>query len=90
MAASRRATGPDVPNRAPLVVGRRPFVGGDLDEAKAEMLDRTAEARGLRDDLRELFYVKPTATDEAGPAARSADSAIRHVSCGDGGLAWRP
>ncbi|MEM6743654.1 MAG: acetylornithine deacetylase/succinyl-diaminopimelate desuccinylase family protein [Pseudomonadota bacterium] len=70
---------PNVPDRCRLVFDRRLIQEEDLAEAKAELralLDRVAAERGFRYELRDLFAVAPTMTDEHGPVVRATSGAI--------------
>lgn len=74
---------PCVADSCRIVIDRRLLIEEDLEGAKAEMrelLDRLVESRaGFRYSLRDLFDVKPTMTDRAGPVARHTGAAVRRV-----------
>ncbi len=74
---------PCVPDRCRITIDRRFLIEENLAEVKAEvvaMLERVKAARpGFEYELRELFEVKPTMTDEAAPVVRSVAQAVEKV-----------
>ena len=74
---------PCVPDRCRITIDRRFVIEENLAEVKAEvvaMLERVKAARpGFEYELRELFEVKPTMTDEAAPVVRSVAQAVEKV-----------
>ncbi|MBV7409069.1 acetylornithine deacetylase/succinyl-diaminopimelate desuccinylase family protein [Maritimibacter sp. DP1N21-5] len=74
---------PCVADRCRIVIDRRFLIEESIDEVKAEvraMLERVkAERPGFDYDVRELFEVLPTMTEEDAPVVRSTAAAIEKV-----------
>ncbi|WP_298495161.1 acetylornithine deacetylase/succinyl-diaminopimelate desuccinylase family protein [uncultured Maritimibacter sp.] len=74
---------PCVADRCRIVIDRRFLIEESIDEVKAEvrgMLERVKAARpGFDYEVRELFEVLPTMTDEDAPVVRSTAAAIEKV-----------
>ncbi|MCC0062501.1 MAG: acetylornithine deacetylase/succinyl-diaminopimelate desuccinylase family protein [Defluviimonas sp.] len=74
---------PCVPDRCRIVIDRRFLIEEDLAEVKREvgaMLERVKAVRpGFAYEIRDLFEVQPTMTDEDAPIARSTAAAIERV-----------
>lgn len=74
---------PCVADRCRIVIDRRFLIEESIDEVKAEvrgMLERVkAERPGFDYEVRELFEVLPTMTDEDAPVVRSTAAAIEKV-----------
>ncbi|MGG7566963.1 acetylornithine deacetylase/succinyl-diaminopimelate desuccinylase family protein [Rhodovulum sp. DZ06] len=76
---------PNVPDVARLVFDRRFIAEESLEDVQEEMralIARVAEARGFKWELRDLFHVLPTLTDDAGPVVTATASAIRDLGAG--------
>lgn len=74
---------PNVPDRATLIFDRRFIAEEALEEVQEEMralIARVAARRGFEWELRDIFHVLPTLTDENGPVVRAAAAAIREVT----------
>ena len=74
---------PCVPDRCRITIDRRFLIEEDLAEVKAEvtaMLERVRAARpGFTYEIRDLFEVQPTMTEEGAPVVRSVGAAIERV-----------
>ncbi len=74
---------PVVPDRCRIVVDRRFLIEEDIDDVKSEvrgMLEKIKTERpSFEYDIRELFEVIPSMTDEDAPVVRSTASAIERV-----------
>lgn len=74
---------PCVADRCRIVIDRRFLIEEDIDEVKAEvraLLEKVkAERPGFDYEVRELFEVSPTMTDEDAPVVRSTAAAIEKV-----------
>ncbi|WP_068109425.1 acetylornithine deacetylase/succinyl-diaminopimelate desuccinylase family protein [Tropicimonas marinistellae] len=79
---------PCVPDRCRITIDRRFLIEENIGEVKAEvraMLERVKAARPSFDyEIRDLFEVQPTMTDETAPVVRTVSDAIEKV------LAKRP
>jgi len=74
---------PCVADSCRMVIDRRFLIEEDLGAVKAEMvalLDRLARDRpGFRYEIRDLFEVQPSMTDETAPVVRTTEAAIARV-----------
>ena len=74
---------PCVPDRCRIVIDRRFLIEEDLTEVKAEltaMLEKIKKTRPKFDyDIRDLFEVQPTMTDQDAPIVRTVAGAISKV-----------
>ena len=74
---------PCVPDRCRIIIDRRFLIEEDISEVKAEvrdMLERVkAERPKFEYEIRELFEVIPSMTDEDAPVVRSTAAAIEKV-----------
>lgn len=73
---------PNVPDTARLIFDRRFIAEERLEDVQAEiraLIDKVAQARGFRWELREIFHVLPTLTDRGGPVVRATAGAIAQV-----------
>ncbi|WJY23360.1 acetylornithine deacetylase/succinyl-diaminopimelate desuccinylase family protein [Fontisubflavum oceani] len=74
---------PCVPDRCKITIDRRFLIEEDIDEVKAEitgMLEKIkAERPNFTYELRDLFEVQPTMTDEDAPVVRTVQAAIEKV-----------
>jgi succinyl-diaminopimelate desuccinylase len=73
---------PNVPDTARLIFDRRFITEESLADVQAEMRDligRVAKARGFKWELKDIFHVLPTLTDENGPVVRATAAAIEQI-----------
>ncbi len=74
---------PCVPDRCRITIDRRFLIEEDITEVKAEvtaLLERVkAERPSFRYEIRDLFEVQPTMTEESTPVVRTVQAAIEKV-----------
>lgn len=74
---------PVVPDRCRIIIDRRFLIEESLEEVKAEvtaMLEKVkAQRPNFEYEIRELFEVEPTMTDQDAPVVRSTAAAIERV-----------
>ncbi|WP_136657718.1 acetylornithine deacetylase/succinyl-diaminopimelate desuccinylase family protein [Nitratireductor sp. XY-223] len=72
-----------VPDSCRMIIDRRYIIEENSDEVRQEMIDLldkvSAEREGFSYDLRELWHVSPTMTDENAPVVRSVSKSIEKV-----------
>ena len=85
---------PCVPDRCVLTIDRRFLIEEDIAEVKAEvaaMLERVRARRPMfRYEVRDLFEVLPSMTDEGAPVVTAVREAVRHVMGREAALVASP